>query len=144
MEKSEFISHNQTSADSPLSSFPDLPFVNPIAKPPFWVPPSVMLINSVNACLLKTNQLKLIGERLCHLQSHDAIILLRHSFASAIPKLLHILRTSPTFLSPTIQSFDNQINNKCPSSLTLQTSTSTVRNLLGYKPLSQWALVVLG
>ena len=28
-EKSEFISHNQTSADSPLSSFPDLPFVNP-------------------------------------------------------------------------------------------------------------------
>ena len=106
MEKSEFISHNQTSADSPMSSFPDLSFVNPSQATLLGSP--LGDANSVNECLQnKTNQLKLIGERLCHLQSHDAIVLLRHSFA--IPKLLHILRTSPAFLSPTIQSFDNQM-----------------------------------
>ena len=37
--------------------------------------------------------LELMGDRLRYLHSHDAITLLRHSFA--IPKMLHILRTSP-------------------------------------------------
>jgi hypothetical protein len=50
---------------------------------------------------------KLIGERICHLQSRDAIILLWHSFA--ILKLLHIWCTSPAFVSPIIPPFDNQM-----------------------------------
>ena len=58
------------------------------------------------ACLdFQIAQLKLIGERLCHLQTHDAITILRHSFA--IPKLLHILQTSPAFSSPLLTSWDN-------------------------------------
>lgn len=41
----------------------------------------------------KTVLLKTMGLRLQHLSAQDALLLLRHSFA--IPKLLHILRTSP-------------------------------------------------
>ena len=36
---------------------------------------------------------------------HDAITILRHSFS--IPKLLHILRTSPAFSSPFLKTWDN-------------------------------------
>ena len=45
-----------------------------------------------------------MGDRLCHLHSHDAITLLRHSFA--IPKILHVLRTSPCFNSPCLEDYD--------------------------------------
>ena len=47
-------------------------------------------------------QVKLIGECPCHLQLHDAMTILRHSFS--IPKLLHTLRTSPAFSSPILNS----------------------------------------
>ena len=53
----------------------------------------------------KIKQLELMGERLCHLHAHDAITLLRHSFT--IPKLMHLLRTSPCFDSPRLQDYDN-------------------------------------
>ena len=53
----------------------------------------------------KIGMLKTMGERLKYLFSHDAILLLRHSFA--IPKLLYNLRTSPCFLSPKLQEYDN-------------------------------------
>ena len=46
----------------------------------------------------------LVGERLCHLEAHNAITILRQSFA--ILKLLHILRISPTFSSPLLLSGD--------------------------------------
>ena len=39
-----------------------------------------------------------------HLHSHDAITLLRHSFA--IPKMLHILRTSACFNSHRLEDYD--------------------------------------
>ena len=52
----------------------------------------------------KIRQLRLVGERLCHLGAHDAITILRYSLA--IPKLLHILRTSPAFSSPLLLSWD--------------------------------------
>ena len=42
----------------------------------------------------KVNVLKLMEDRIKHLHSHDALVLLlRHSFA--IPKMMHILRTAP-------------------------------------------------
>ena len=46
-----------------------------------------------------------MGERLKYLPSHDVIILLCYSFA--IPKLLYTIRTSPCFLSPELQEYDN-------------------------------------
>ena len=50
-------------------------------------------------------QLRLSGERLHHLQSHDALTILRHSLA--LPSLLHVLRTSPAFSSPLLPVWDN-------------------------------------
>ena len=41
------------------------------------------------------------------LSTHDAILLLRHSLV--LPKLLYCLRTSPCFLSPLLQSYDDQL-----------------------------------
>ena len=60
---------------------------------------------SMHSCLEEQlHQLNVLGDRLCHLQMHDPITILRHSFS--IPKLLHILRTSPTFSSPLLGSWD--------------------------------------
>ena len=53
----------------------------------------------------KTTMLKRMGDRLHHLSAHDAVLLLKHSFA--LPKLLYNLRTSPCFLSPALQEYDN-------------------------------------
>ena len=50
-------------------------------------------------------QLRLMGDRLCLLHSHDVLLLLRHSFS--IPKILYILRTAPCFLSPHIDAYDS-------------------------------------
>ena len=52
----------------------------------------------------KTNALRTMGDRLTHLSSHDAILLLKHSLA--LPKLLHCLRTAPCFLSPGLHEYD--------------------------------------
>ena len=52
----------------------------------------------------KTNLLKIMGERLPLLSTHDAYLLLRHSIA--LPELLYCLRTAPCFLSPQLQQYD--------------------------------------
>ena len=52
----------------------------------------------------KTDALKTMGDSLRHLCTHDAIILLKHSFA--LPKLLHCLRIAPCFLSPGLHEYD--------------------------------------
>ena len=49
--------------------------------------------------------LKSMGERIGHLHPHDALTLLCHSLA--IPKLLHILRTAPCFLSSVFTEYDS-------------------------------------
>ena len=51
-----------------------------------------------NTICEKIYLLQIMGDRLQYLHSHDAILLLRHSFA--LPKLLYVLHTSPCFLSP--------------------------------------------
>ncbi len=48
-----------------------------------------------------------MGERLHHISAHDALILLRNSFA--IPKLLYTLRTAPCFHSPALGSYDQEL-----------------------------------
>ena len=83
--------------------------------------PSLRTVNCSNATLLgspigdvdciddvimrKIEMLQLMGERLNLLCSHDALSLLRHSFA--IPKVLYTLRTAPCFLSSHLKSFDD-------------------------------------
>ena len=53
----------------------------------------------------KAGMLELMGDRLSLLPSHDALLLLRHSFA--ILKVLYLVRTAPCFLSPELRSFDD-------------------------------------
>ena len=57
----------------------------------------------------KADKLELMGERLRVMQSQDALLLLRHSFA--IPKMLYVLRTAPCFLSSELEMFDNMLRN---------------------------------
>ena len=56
----------------------------------------------------KTQLLRMMGDRLLLLSTHDAILLHCHSLA--LPKLLYCLRTSPCFLSPLLQSYDDQLS----------------------------------
>ena len=49
--------------------------------------------------------LRTMGDRLQHISAHDALLLLRNSFA--IPQLLYLLRTSPSFLSPSLKVYDD-------------------------------------
>ena len=66
---------------------------------------SVGDVSSVSDVLrAKAEMLKKMGDRLQHLSAHDAILLLKHSFA--LPKLLYNLRTAPCFLSPALQEYD--------------------------------------
>ena len=111
VDKSELMSHDPSTAESLLTTFPGLQFVDVQKATLLGSPCSAM-----DACLdIQLHQLKLVGERLCHLQSHDAFTILRHSFA--IPKLLHILRTSPAFSSPRLSSWDNLLVSIVPELL---------------------------
>ena len=51
----------------------------------------------LGAIVQKVEQLDLMGGRLHLMHAHDALLLLRHSFA--MPKILHMLRSAPCFLS---------------------------------------------
>ena len=59
----------------------------------------------------------MIGWGTC-LHMHDALILLRNSFS--IPKLLHILRTSPAFLSPALATYDESLQSIVSSITNIQ------------------------
>ena len=100
--KSELIAHS-LSTFSNHPTFAGLQHVHPDQAMLLGSP---LGIEALDACLeAHLRQLHLVGERLCHLQTQDAMIILRHSFA--IPKLLHVLRTSPAFSSPHLASWDN-------------------------------------
>ena len=65
-------------------------------------------LDSVTAALRgKINSLEIMGETLSHVSAQDALILLCNAFS--IPKLLYILRTSPSFLSPALDSYDESL-----------------------------------
>ena len=51
------------------------------------------------------SHLRNLGDMLKLLQAHDAICLLRN--ALSMPKVLYVLRTAPSFLSPLLSSFDS-------------------------------------
>ena len=48
-------------------------------------------------------------ERLQLLQVQDALLLLRHSYA--IPKILYVLRSSPSYSSPCLEDYDGRLRN---------------------------------
>ena len=51
----------------------------------------------------KVDMLERMGSRLHAVSSHDALLLLWHSFT--IPKVLYVLRTAPCFISPVLARF---------------------------------------
>ena len=60
--------------------------------------------NCVSAAIMdKVEALQRMGNRLCHLSAHDALLLLRSSFA--IQKLLYLLRSAPCFSSPSLMEY---------------------------------------
>ena len=85
------------------------------------VSPDLQCVDPSEACLLgspiggqesidvvlksKEKPLKLLGERLKLLHSHDALCLLRN--ALALPKILYVLCTAPCFLSTILSNLDN-------------------------------------
>ena len=92
----------------------------------------------------KSDQLRLMGDRLHLLHSHDAL-LLRHSFS--IPKILYILRSAPCFLSASLEAYDNllrdilsDITNVClENSVWAQASLPVRAGGLGVRRASQLA-----
>ena len=60
----------------------------------------------------KTDALRIMKSRLCYLSKHDALVLLRHSFA--IPKVLYILHTAPCFTSLYLEAY-NSVLQSTPS-----------------------------
>ena len=104
--KSEVICGNEETAAPFASLFPNAKRVNP--SDASLLVSSVGNISSINNILEeKTALLKKMGDRLVHLSSHDAILLLKHSFA--IPKLLYNLRTLPCFYSPALEVYDKTL-----------------------------------
>ena len=101
--KTELICADHTSRGIVLSALPGLRIINPECANLLGSP--LGNADCVNACVSeKIELLRLMGDRLCYLHSHDAITLLRYSFA--IPKLLHSLRTAPCFSSPLLPDYD--------------------------------------
>ena len=65
-------------------------------------------LSSINRAIEeKLDILKIIGQRLSKFSTHDALVLLKHAFA--IPKILYILRTAPSFISPALKDFDSHL-----------------------------------
>ena len=101
--KSELVAHNPLVLCNAFSDFAGLQFVHPDQATLLGSP---LGIEPVDVCLEdQLHQLQVIGDRLCHLQIHDAVTILRHSFS--IPKLLYVLCTSPCFSSSLLVSWDN-------------------------------------
>ena len=72
--------------------------------------------------MAKTRSLGVVGNRLQHLHAHDALCLLRHAFV--LPKLLHILCTSPCFFAPELQVFDSLIRSLLSSIMNINLTDS--------------------
>ena len=101
--KTEIICLNRDTKESLLLSLLGALFVEPQEATLLGSP--IGEVSAISSTLKeKTNALKIMGDRLTYLSTHDAILLLKHSFA--LPKMLHCLRTAPYFLSPGLQEYD--------------------------------------
>ena len=102
--KSEVICKNPTTLDEFLSAAPGFRVTSP-EQATLLGSPLGDCIDCIDDCISsKVSFLKIMENRLQHLQSHDALLLLRHSLA--IPRLIYLLRTTPCFLSSQLSVFD--------------------------------------
>jgi len=105
-EKTEVICCSQEARESVLSSLPGALVVENEEATLLGSP--IGGVSAISTTLReKVAALKIMGGRLAHLATHDALLLVKHSFA--LPKLLHCLRTAPCFLSPGLQEYDNHL-----------------------------------
>jgi len=105
-QKSEIICGDPVSKGTILSSLPGARVVDPSDADLLGSP--LGNVNSISASLQgKIDSLQVMGDRLQHFSAHDALLLLRNSFS--IPKLLYTLRTSPSFLSPALATYDESL-----------------------------------
>ena len=105
VSKSEVIASDQSVVGNLLSEFPGLRFTHPskatLLGSPLGMDAMAPILQS------QIESLQLIGDRMHHLHAHDSLTLLHHSFS--IPKLLHVLRTSPAFKSPLLGTWDHML-----------------------------------
>ena len=114
--KSEIICTNHVTRGTIISSLPGAQIIDPSDAHLLGSP--IGNLDSISAVLGdKVKSLAVMGDRLRHFSAHDSLLLLRNSFS--IPKLLYTLRTSPCFLSPTLDSYDK----------TLKSIVSTITNI---------------
>ena len=105
-EKTEVICCCQEARESVLSSLPGALVVENEEATLLGSP--IGGVSAISTALReKVDALKIMGGRLAHLATHDALLLVKHSFA--LPKLLHCLRTAPCFLSPGLQEYDSHL-----------------------------------
>ena len=102
--KSEVICSDTAVRDSIWPSIPAAQVINP-ASAYLLGSPIGNVCSTSDAISEKTQLLRTMGERLRYISAHDALLLLRNSFA--IPKFLYLLRSSPSFLSPNLKIYDN-------------------------------------
>ena len=103
-QKSEVVCRDPSTLSIILCRVPDLMVTSPNKATLMGTP--LGDVDSISEAILeKTRNLRIMGDRLQHLQAHDAFLLLHHSIA--IPKLLYTLRTSPCFLSPELSEYDS-------------------------------------
>ena len=116
-EKSEIITNDPVSRGTVLCSLPGARVVDPSEACLLGSP--LGDVASVSDTLSgKIHALEVMGDRLGYMSAHDALILLRNSFS--IPKLLHILRTSPAFLSPALATYDESLQSIVSSITNIQ------------------------
>lgn len=102
--KCEIICADVTTESSMLTEFPSLLSTSPYNASLLGSP--IGDLSSINSVLeSKIQCLTTIGNRLEAIQTHDALVLLRHAFT--IPKILYVLRTAPCFTSRLSDAFDS-------------------------------------
>ena len=75
--------------------------------PPCLAPPLEMSLLSRPSSMTRSAILPPWVKDFSYLSTQDALLLLRNSFA--IPKLLYTIRSSPSFLSPSLQRYDETL-----------------------------------
>ena len=104
--KSEIICNDSLVPSPILALIPDAAITDPNIACLLGSP--IGNIESTSKAIVeKARLLEIMGDRLQHLEAHDALLLLRHSLA--IPKLLFTLRTAPSFLSPSLSLYDDKL-----------------------------------
>lgn len=105
-QKSEIICEDPVTRGTILVAFPGAKVVDPLVACLLGSP--LAGEDFVSETLQeKVASLRILGGRLEYIAAHDAILLLRNSFA--IPKLLYLLRTTPCFQSPILAVYDSTL-----------------------------------